>query len=215
MKETPYELLEGDQKKKLGKNNEAKMIIYNALPRKEFERVFIGFTRFNAIVTSLKSLDTDYSNKNHVRKFLRALLLKLRARVTTIEEAKDLATLPLDELTGNLKVHEMVLDNDGAGSKTTKEKVKSLALFAKVAMEKTSDDNDSQGGSDKDIDEEESEAFNLLARSFCKFIRKGNRFRRGNRFGNGANRIGRGRGNNFGTKVVKARSKKELATIAE
>ncbi|GKE11283.1 hypothetical protein Tco_1414834 [Tanacetum coccineum] len=172
------------------------------------ETIDSGFTLFNAIVTSLKSLDTNYSNKNHVRKFLRALLLKLRARVTAIEEAKDLATLPLDELTGNLKVYEMVLDNDGAGSKTTKEKVKSLALFAKVTMEKTSDDNDSQGGSDKDIDEEEAEAFNLLARNFCKFISKANRFGRGNRFGNGANRIGRGRGNNFGNKGGKSSKQK-------
>nr|GEW63989.1 hypothetical protein [Tanacetum cinerariifolium] len=30
MKEIPYELLEDDQKKKLGKNNEAKMTLYNA-----------------------------------------------------------------------------------------------------------------------------------------------------------------------------------------
>ncbi|GKE57431.1 hypothetical protein Tco_1496616 [Tanacetum coccineum] len=37
MKETPYELLEDDQKNKLGKNNEAKMTLYNALPRKEYE----------------------------------------------------------------------------------------------------------------------------------------------------------------------------------
>ncbi|GJV45601.1 hypothetical protein Tco_1430137 [Tanacetum coccineum] len=84
------------------------------------ETIDCGFTRFNAIVTSLKSLDTDYSSKNHVRKFPRALPLKWRAKVTTIEEAKDLATLPLDELIGNLKVYEIVLDNDGVASKTTK-----------------------------------------------------------------------------------------------
>ncbi|GKD90511.1 hypothetical protein Tco_1366018, partial [Tanacetum coccineum] len=77
------------------------------------ETINSGFTRFNAIVTSLKSLDLDYSSKNHVRKFLCALPLKWRAKVTAIEEAKDLATLPLDELIGNLKVYEMVLDNDG------------------------------------------------------------------------------------------------------
>ncbi|GJZ46220.1 hypothetical protein Tco_0593816 [Tanacetum coccineum] len=41
---------------------------------------------------------------NHVRKFLRALPLKWRAKVTAIEEAKDFATLSLDELIGNLKV---------------------------------------------------------------------------------------------------------------
>nr|GEZ45182.1 hypothetical protein [Tanacetum cinerariifolium] len=123
-----------------------------------------------------------------------------RAKVTTIEEAKDLATLPLDELIGNLKVYEMVLNNDGEGSKTTKEKVKSLPLKANVTREQTSDDSDSQGGSDKDIDEEEVEAFNLLARNFCKFFRNVNRFGRENRFGNEGNQFGKGRGNSFGNK---------------
>ncbi|GJZ56978.1 zf-CCHC domain-containing protein [Tanacetum coccineum] len=88
-------------------------------------------------MTSLKSLDPDYPNKNNIRKFLRTLPLKWRAKVTTIKEAKDLATLPFDELIGNLKVYEMVLDNDGVASKTTKEKVKSLALKAKVTRDQT------------------------------------------------------------------------------
>ncbi|GKF39033.1 hypothetical protein Tco_0119094, partial [Tanacetum coccineum] len=90
------------------------------------------FTRFNAIVTSLKSLVQDYSRKNHVRKFLGALPLKWRAKVMAIKEAKDLVTLTLDELIGNLKVYEMILENDDVASKNTKEKVKSLALKAKV-----------------------------------------------------------------------------------
>ncbi|GKA34261.1 hypothetical protein Tco_0720690, partial [Tanacetum coccineum] len=141
MKETPYELLKDDQKKKLGKSNESKMTIYK---------------RVRAIL--------------HV------------AKVTAIEEAKDLAILPLDELIRNLKVYKMVSDNDRVGSKTTKEKVTSLGLKAKITREQTSDDSDSQGGSDKDMDEEEVEAFNLLSRNFCKFFRKVNRFRRENRF---------------------------------
>nr|GEW04254.1 UBN2 domain-containing protein [Tanacetum cinerariifolium] len=107
------------------------------------ETIDSGFTRFNAIVTSLKALYLDYSSKNHIRKFLRALPLKWRANVIAIKEAKDLATLTLDELIKNIIVYEMVLDNDGVGSKTTKEKVKSLALKPKVTREKTSDDNDS------------------------------------------------------------------------
>nr|GEX35482.1 zf-CCHC domain-containing protein/DUF4219 domain-containing protein/UBN2 domain-containing protein [Tanacetum cinerariifolium] len=41
MMETSYELLEDDQKKTLGKKNEAKMTLYNALPRKDYERVFM------------------------------------------------------------------------------------------------------------------------------------------------------------------------------
>ncbi|GJU58030.1 zf-CCHC domain-containing protein [Tanacetum coccineum] len=218
MKEIPYELLKDTEKKQLGKNEEAKMTIYNALPRKEYERIDLlteeyekfsissdetidrCFTRFNAIVTSLKSLDPDYSSKNHVRKFFCDLPLKWRANVTAIEESKDLATRPLDELIGNLKVYEMVMDNDDLASKTTKEKVKSLALKAKVTRDQTSDDNDSQGESDEDIDEEEADAFNLLARNFCKFSCKGNRFGRGNRFGNRANRFGKDRGNSFENK---------------
>ncbi|GJR04014.1 hypothetical protein Tco_0526998 [Tanacetum coccineum] len=126
MKETPYEILKDDQKNQLGKNNEAKMILYNALPHKEYERVFMFY--------------------------------------------------------------EMVLDNDGVASKTTKEKVKSLALKDKVTREQTSNDSDSQRESDEDIDEEEkAKALNLMARNFCKFFRKGNRFKRDNRFGNSAN----------------------------
>ncbi|GKF79481.1 retrovirus-related pol polyprotein from transposon TNT 1-94, partial [Tanacetum coccineum] len=49
-------------------------------------------------------------------------------------------------------------------------------------------------------EEEEVEAFNLMARNFCKFFRKGNRFERDNRFGNGANRFGRSHGNSFRNK---------------
>ncbi|GKG32042.1 hypothetical protein Tco_0426992, partial [Tanacetum coccineum] len=74
--------------------------------------------------------DEGYSSKNYVRKFLRALHPKWRAKVTTIEESKDLTSLSLDELIGNLKVHEMIIKKD---SKIVKAKVKrkSIALKAK------------------------------------------------------------------------------------
>nr|GEW40118.1 hypothetical protein [Tanacetum cinerariifolium] len=97
----------------------------------------------------------------------------------------------------------MVLDNDGIASKTTtKEKVKSLALKAKVTREQTSDDCDSQDGSNEDVDEEEAKVFNLLARIF----HKGNQFRHRNRFGNINNRFGKGHGNSFkdkGSEILK------------
>nr|GEW92425.1 DUF4219 domain-containing protein/UBN2 domain-containing protein [Tanacetum cinerariifolium] len=212
MKEMSYELLKDDQKKQLGKNNEAKMTLYNALPRKEYKRVFMckttkevwhtliitqqensqvtnykidlltyeyekfsilneetidsGFTLFNAIVTSLKSLDPDYSSKNHVRKFLHALPLKWRANVTTIEEAKDLATLSLKELIGNLKVYETILGTDGIASKSIKEKVMPIALKANVTRFQTSSDSICQDKSDED------EEINLMAKNFEKYFKK-------------------------------------------
>ncbi|GKA51149.1 zf-CCHC domain-containing protein [Tanacetum coccineum] len=68
-----------------------------------------GTLLFNTIVTSLEALDKSFSSRNHVRKFLRALPTKWRPKVTAIEESKDLSTLLLDELIGNLKVNEVVL----------------------------------------------------------------------------------------------------------
>ncbi|GKB59372.1 hypothetical protein Tco_0915558 [Tanacetum coccineum] len=72
------------------------------------ESIDSAFARFNTIITSLKALDEGYSSKSYVRKFLRALHPKWRAKVTTIEESKDLTSLSLDELIGNLKVSEIV-----------------------------------------------------------------------------------------------------------
>ncbi|GJR42059.1 zf-CCHC domain-containing protein [Tanacetum coccineum] len=76
------------------------------------ESIDSAFARFNTIITSLKALDEGYSSKNYVRKFLRALHPKWRAKVTAIEESKDITSLSLDELIGNLKVHEMIIKKD-------------------------------------------------------------------------------------------------------
>ncbi|GJT35258.1 retrovirus-related pol polyprotein from transposon TNT 1-94 [Tanacetum coccineum] len=78
----------------------------------EDESIDNAFARFNTIITSLKALDEGYSSKNYVRKFLRALHPKWREKVTAIEESKDLTSLSLDELLGNLKVHEMIIKKD-------------------------------------------------------------------------------------------------------
>ncbi|GJV65675.1 retrovirus-related pol polyprotein from transposon TNT 1-94 [Tanacetum coccineum] len=134
------------------------MVIYNIMPRKEYERIFMcntakeiwktllithqgnsqvkdnkidifvqqyeqfiisedesidsAFARFNNIITSLKAFDEGYSSKNYVRKFLRALHPIWRAKVTTIEESKDLKSLSLDELNGNLKAKNESSDEE-------------------------------------------------------------------------------------------------------
>nr|GEX15644.1 ribonuclease H-like domain-containing protein [Tanacetum cinerariifolium] len=64
----------------------------------EEESIDNAFARFNTIITSLKALDESFSSRNYVRKFLRALHPKWRAKVTAIEESKDLTSLSLDEL---------------------------------------------------------------------------------------------------------------------
>ncbi|GJX41205.1 zf-CCHC domain-containing protein [Tanacetum coccineum] len=163
----PFEKQTDDLKRRLAKNNEAKMVIYNALPRKEYERIFMcntakeiwktllithqgnsqvkdnkidllvqqyeqfvisedesidsAFARFNTIITSLKALDEGYSSKNYIRKFLRALHPKWRAKVTAIEESKDLTSLSLDELIGNLKAKKESSDEECSTSRSEDE----------------------------------------------------------------------------------------------
>ncbi|GJX71131.1 putative reverse transcriptase domain-containing protein [Tanacetum coccineum] len=133
----------------------------------EDESIDSVFARFNTIITSLKALDEGYSSKNYVRKFLRALHPKWRAKVTTIEESKDLTSLSLDELIGNLKVHEMIIKKD---SEIVKEKVerKSIALKAK---KESSDEECSTSGS-------EDEEYAMAVRDFKKLFKIRGRFAR-------------------------------------
>ncbi|GKC52810.1 hypothetical protein Tco_1075555 [Tanacetum coccineum] len=136
-----YEKFNENHKKMISKNDEAKMVLYNALPKKEYERIFMCNTAkdvWNSLIITHQALDESFSSRNHVRKFLRALPTKWRPKVTIIEESKDISTLPLDELIGNLKVYEVVLEKDSEISKSKKEKYKSLALKAR----KVSSDED-------------------------------------------------------------------------
>ncbi|GKF74807.1 hypothetical protein Tco_0224251, partial [Tanacetum coccineum] len=202
----PFEEQSDDLKNKLAKNNEVKMVLYNALPKKECDKIFMcktakdiwqsllithqgnsqlkdnkidllvqqyeqftileeesidsGFARFNTIITSLKALDEDFSSKNYVKKFLRALDPKWR------EESKDLSSLALDELIGNLKVHEVVMEKDSKFYKGKKERIKSIALKAK---KKSSDDETLTFGSD-------DEEYAMAIRNFKKFFRRKGKF---------------------------------------
>nr|GEV86839.1 putative ribonuclease H-like domain-containing protein [Tanacetum cinerariifolium] len=73
---------------------------------------------------SLKALDEGFSSNNYVRKFLRALHPKWHEKVTVIEESKNLTTLSLDELIGNLKVFEEVIKKDSETVKSKREQMK-------------------------------------------------------------------------------------------
>nr|GEU37776.1 UBN2 domain-containing protein [Tanacetum cinerariifolium] len=105
------------------------------------------FARFNTIITSLKALNEGYSSKNYVRKFLRALHPKWRAKVTTIEESKDLTSLSFDELIGNLKVYEMIIKKD---SEIVKEKVERKSLALKAKKESSAEECSTFGSKDEE-----------------------------------------------------------------
>nr|GEW28074.1 zinc finger, CCHC-type [Tanacetum cinerariifolium] len=111
-----------------------------------------------------------YSSKNYVRKFLRALHPKWRAKITTIEESKDLTLLSLDEFIENLKVHEMIIKKD---SEIVKAKVKRKSLALKAKKES----NDEECSTFRSEDEE----YAIAARDFKKFFKRRVRFVRQHR----------------------------------
>ncbi|GJX41846.1 retrovirus-related pol polyprotein from transposon TNT 1-94 [Tanacetum coccineum] len=122
------------------KDNKIDILVqqYEQFVISEDESIDSDFARFNTIITSLKALD---------------------------EESKDLTSVSLDELIGNLKVHEMIIKKD---SKIVKAKVKrkSIALNSK---KESSDEECSTFGS-------EDEEYAMAVRDFKKFFKRRGRF---------------------------------------
>nr|GEV22319.1 uncharacterized mitochondrial protein AtMg00810-like [Tanacetum cinerariifolium] len=85
----------------------------------------------------------------------------MEIKVTTIEESKDLTSLSLDELIGNLKVHKMIIKKDSEIVKAKVER-KSLALKAK---KESSDEECSTFGS-------EDEEYAMAVRDFKKLFKR-------------------------------------------
>ncbi|GJX93821.1 zf-CCHC domain-containing protein [Tanacetum coccineum] len=87
-------------------------------------------------------------------------------KVTASEESKNLTTLPLDELIGNLKVYEEVIKKDFETVKGKKEQSRFLAL--KVKKEVSDEDSSSS--------DSEDEEYAMAIKEFKKFFKRRGRF---------------------------------------
>ena len=92
-----------------------------------------------------------------VRKLLRFLLERFHAKITVIEESKDIDKIPLTELVGNLQTYELGLTRIVKTGKG-----KSMALKAKSS------------GTDESSDDEDSKMKSYITRWFKKFIKNAN-----------------------------------------
>ncbi|GJV79713.1 hypothetical protein Tco_1515583 [Tanacetum coccineum] len=90
----PFEKQTDDLKRKLAKNNEAKMVIYNALPRKEYERIFMCNTAKEIwktlLITHQGINETTSANRNQrledfVERYLELLLVLKQVFVGEVE----------------------------------------------------------------------------------------------------------------------------------
>ena len=84
------------------------------------------YAKFKDIVNSAFNLEETILELKIVRKVLRSLPKIFHAKITTIEESKDIDKIPLTELVGNLQTYELGLKRIGKSSKG-----KSMALKAK------------------------------------------------------------------------------------
>ncbi|KAH9703924.1 hypothetical protein KPL70_011269 [Citrus sinensis] len=165
------------EKRKMSLNSKAMNALFCALDKKEFHRVSscesaqeiwnkleVVYEGTNQVkeskisrytLNTLGALGKTFSNSEKVKKIIRPLPKEWRPKRTAIEEAKDLNTLPLDDLIGSLISYE----EDLAAEKGHEEKKKSIALKASKY--------ESDGESEPDDEE-----LAMLARRFRKFFKK-------------------------------------------
>ncbi|KAH9679895.1 hypothetical protein KPL71_026330 [Citrus sinensis] len=134
---------------------------YELFQMEQNESVYSMYTIFMNIVNTLGALGKTFSNNKKVKKIIMSLPKEWRQKKTTIEKAKDLNTLPIDDLIGSLISYE----EDLAAEKRHEEKKKSIAL---KASKRESDE-------ESEMDDEE---LAMLARRFRKFYKKNNEQRK-------------------------------------
>ena len=107
---------------------------------KEDESFDEFYAKLKDIVNSAFNLGETILEPKIVRKVLRSLPERFHAKITTIEESKDIDKIPLTELVGNLQTYELGLTRSG---KTGKGKTVTLEVKSSDTDE-SSDDEDSK-----------------------------------------------------------------------
>ena len=115
------------------------------------------YAKLKDIVNSAFNLGETITEPKIVRKVFRFLLERFHAKITAIEESKDIDKIPLAELVGNLQTYELGLIRIGKSSKG-----KSMALKAKSSEIDESSDN------------EDSKMKSYITRQFKKFMKNVN-----------------------------------------
>ena len=115
------------------------------------------YAKLKDIVNFAFNLGETISEPKIVRKVLRSLPERFHAKITGIEESKDIDQIPMTELVGNLQTYELGLSRIGKSSKS-----KSMALKAKS--------NDT----DESSDDEDSKMKCYTIRQFKKFMKNAN-----------------------------------------
>ena len=115
-------------------------ISFEEIKMEEDESFDEFYAKLKDIVNSTFNLGETISKPKIVRNVLRSLLERFHAKITAIEESKDIDKIPLTELVGNLYAYELGLTRIGKSSKG-----KSMVLKSKSNdTDESLDDEDSK-----------------------------------------------------------------------
>ena len=115
------------------------------------------YAKLKDIVNSAFNLGETILEPKIVRKLLRSLPERFHAKITVIEESKDIDKIPLTELVGSLQTYKLGLTRIGKSGKS-----KSMALKAKSS------------DTDKSSDDKDSKMKSYITRQFKKFMKNAN-----------------------------------------
>ena len=133
---TTYERAKAVKDSKLRRLNAS----FEEIKMEEDESFNEFYAKLKDIVNSAFNLEETIPEPKIVRKVLRFLRERFHAKITVIEESKDIYQIPLTEMVGNLQTYELGLSRIGKSSKG-----KIMALKAKNSdIDESSDDEDSK-----------------------------------------------------------------------
>ena len=115
------------------------------------------YAKLKDIVNSAFNLGETIPEPKIVRKVLKSLPKRFHAKISTIEELKDIDKIPLTKLVANLQTYELGLTKIGKLSEG-----KSMALKAKSS------------DTDESLDDEDSKMKPYITRKFKKFMKNAN-----------------------------------------
>ena len=115
------------------------------------------YAKHKDIVNLAFNLGETIPEPNIVRKVLKSLPEKFHAKITVIEESKDIDKIPLTKLVGNLWTYELGLTRIRKTNKS-----KSMALKAKSS------------DTDESSNNEDSKMKSYITRQFKKFMKNAN-----------------------------------------
>ncbi|KAL6326346.1 hypothetical protein AAG906_007851 [Vitis piasezkii] len=102
---------------------------------KDNETIIEMITMFTDIVNGLEALRNTYKKLEKVVKILRLLPSKWNAKVISIQEAKDMTKIPLEDLIGSLMTHEINLTKKQQEREDKKKKSVTLKATTKEEEE--------------------------------------------------------------------------------